>query len=72
MLWERLGKGEALDHVDSSSYRATYGFTATFGSRKVPVVGIRHMSRFVPSIEAIKRAWERQKATSVSLTLQQA
>lgn len=68
MLWERFGNGAALDHVDSSSYRATYGFTATFDSRKVPVVGIRHMSRFVPSIEAIKRAWERQKAVPVSLT----
>lgn len=61
ILWETFGNGEALDHVDSSSYRATYGFTATVGSRKVPVVGIRHMSRFVPSIEAIKLAWERQK-----------
>lgn len=67
-LWERFGNGAALDHVDSSPYRATYGFTATFGSRKVPVVGIRHMSRFMPSIEAIKRAWERQKDVSVSRT----
>lgn len=64
ILWETFGSGEALDHVDSSSYRATYGFTATIGSRKVPVVGIRHMSRFVPSIEAIKLAWEQQKARS--------
>lgn len=62
ILWERFGNGEALDHVDVSSYRATYGFTATIGSRKIPVVGIRHMSRFEPSIEAIKLAWERQKA----------
>lgn len=61
ILWERFGNGEALDHVDSSSYRATYGFTATIASRKIPVVGIRHMSRFVPSIDAIKLAWERQK-----------
>lgn len=64
ILWETFGSGEALDHIDSSSYRATYGFTATIGSRKVPVVGIRHMSRFVPSIEAIKLAWEQQKARS--------
>lgn len=60
ILWEAFGDGEALDHVDSSSYRATYGFTATIARRKVPVVGIRHMSRFAPNIEGIKLAWRRQ------------
>lgn len=62
ILWERFGDGEPLDHVNSSSYGATFGFTATIGSRKVPVVGIRHMSRFVPNTDAIQLAWERQKA----------
>lgn len=62
ILWERFGNGQPLDHVNTSSYYATYGFTATIGERKVPVVGIRHMSRFLPNTEAIKLAWERQKA----------
>nr|WP_319528078.1 hypothetical protein [Pseudomonas laurentiana] len=61
ILWEAFGNGEALDHVDASSYRATYGFTADIGGRRVPVVGIRHMSRFVPSVENIKLAWARQR-----------
>ena len=61
-LWEAFGNGETLDPVNVSSYKATYGFTATIGTRKVPVVGIRHMSRFEPNVEAIKLAWERQKA----------
>jgi hypothetical protein len=61
ILWEAFGDGEMLDHIDASSYWATYGFTATIGERKVPVVGIRHMSRFAPNVEAIKLAWERQK-----------
>lgn len=61
IMWEAFGNGEALDHVDSSSYRATYGFTATIAGRRVPVVGIRHMSRFVPSVENIKLAWTRQR-----------
>jgi hypothetical protein len=54
ILWEAFGNEDPLDHVDTSSYRATYGFTATIGTRKVPVIGIRHMSRFVPSLDAIK------------------
>lgn len=62
ILWERFASEQPLDHVDSSAYHATYGFTATIGERKVPVIGIRHMSRFVPNTEAIKRAWTRQKA----------
>ncbi|MCK6189916.1 MULTISPECIES: hypothetical protein [unclassified Pseudomonas] len=62
ILWENFGHGDPLDHVDRSSYRATYGFTATIGDRKVPVVGIRHLSRFQPSMDAITQAWERQKA----------
>jgi hypothetical protein len=66
ILWEAFGNEEPLDHVDSSSYRATYGFTATINNRKVPVVGVRHMSRFVPNIEAIKLAWTRQKARLAS------
>ena len=61
ILWEAFGDGDELDHVDTSSYRATYGFTANIEGRKVPVVGIRHMSRFAPNIEGIKLAWERQK-----------
>ncbi|WP_228758414.1 hypothetical protein [Pseudomonas pisciculturae] len=61
ILWERFGNGQPLDHVDTSAYYATYGFTATIGGRKVPVVGIRHMSRFVPNTQAIQLAWERQK-----------
>lgn len=61
ILWEAFGDGDALEHVDSSSYRATYGFTATIAGRKVPVIGIRHMSRFAPNIEGIKLAWRRQR-----------
>jgi hypothetical protein len=61
ILWEAFGNEDPLDHVDTSSYRATYGFTATIGTRKVPVIGIRHMSRFVPSLDAIKLAWTRQR-----------
>lgn len=62
ILWERFGNGQPLDHVDRSAYHATYGFTATIAGRKIPVVGIRHMSRFVPNTAAIKVAWARQKA----------
>ncbi|WP_435608088.1 hypothetical protein [Pseudomonas knackmussii] len=61
ILWEAFGDGEELDHVDSSSHRATYGFTATIEGRQVPVVGIRHMSRFAPNIEGTRLAWKRQR-----------
>jgi hypothetical protein len=65
ILWEAFGNQDPLDHVDTSSYGATYGFTATLGGRKIPVVGIRHMSRFVPNVDAIKVAWARQQARPV-------
>lgn len=61
ILWEAFGNGNDLDHVNTSVYRATYGFTATIGGREVPVVGVRHMSRFKPCVDAVKLAWERQR-----------
>lgn len=66
ILWERFGVGEVLDHVETSFYRATFGFTATINGRRVPVVGVRHLSRYVPQVEAIKRARERQSMFSRS------
>lgn len=64
ILWESFGVSGSLDHVDTSPYYATYGFTALVAGRRVPVVGIRHLSRFDFGHDGafVKTAWERQQS----------
>ncbi|WP_225776438.1 hypothetical protein [Pseudomonas sp. Marseille-Q5115] len=68
ILWESFGVSGSMDHVDTSAYYATYGFTALVAGRQVPVVGIRHLSRFDFGHEGalVKTAWERQRSKAPS------
>lgn len=60
ILLNSFGNGDTPDYVSVDPYYSTYGFTSTFGDSKIPVVGIRHLSRFKSANELIKLAWQRQ------------
>lgn len=61
LLLHAFGNGQKPQFVNSSAYYSTYSFKARFHDLEVPVVGIRHMSRFKPDINLIKQAWEIQQ-----------
>ncbi len=50
-----------IHEVESSNYYKTFSFLSKINNRKIPVVCIRHMSRFKPNIDLIKEAWDKQK-----------
>lgn len=64
ILWDSFGEGGSLEHVDTSAYYATYGFIALVAGRRVPVVGIRHLSRFDYGHEGalVRKAWGDQQS----------
>ncbi|MBD0684777.1 MULTISPECIES: hypothetical protein [unclassified Pseudomonas] len=62
ILYGAFGQGEVINHLCTGSHTATFGFTATIAGVRVPVVGIRHMSRFTARPELIHEAWKRQLA----------
>ncbi|NXZ88989.1 hypothetical protein HZI30_18805 [Serratia fonticola] len=56
LLLKTFGKGTVPEYVNKKSYFSTF-FTVRFKQPDVPVVGIRHMSRFKPDIGLIQQAW---------------
>ena len=64
ILWDSFGEGGSLEHVDTSAYYATYGFIALVAGRRVPVVGIRHLSRFDFGHKGalVRKAWGDQQS----------
>jgi len=60
VLFERFSVTD-MSITNHSNYYKTFSFTAEIDSRKIPVVCIRHLSRFKPCLNSIKSAWEIQK-----------
>ena len=60
ILLDTFGLKDTFHEEQSSSYYTTYSFLARFGDLHVPVVGIRHMSRFKPKTDLVKSAWKVQ------------
>ncbi len=61
LLLKAFGDGDEPEYISRNSYYSTFGFTARFKQFDVPVVGIRHMSRFKPDVQLIKQAWEKMR-----------
>lgn len=59
VLYERFGIGDIYES-NSSSYYKTFSFMAEISGQKVPVVCVRHMSRFKPCVDSIRKAWDYQ------------
>jgi len=59
IIFERFGISDInfkKDHV----YYKTFSFLAEINDKKIPVVCIRHMSRFKPCFDSIHSAWRYQ------------
>jgi hypothetical protein len=61
LLLKTFGDVDEPEYISRNSYYSTFGFTARFKQFDVPVVGIRHMSRFKPDVQLIKQAWEKMR-----------
>lgn len=62
ILLDRFGDRDTLHYEKpASSYYSTYSFIANINEQRIPVVCIRHLSRFKPDVEVIKSAWKKQK-----------
>ncbi|MBU9824909.1 hypothetical protein [Rahnella perminowiae] len=61
LMSDHFGKGGKPQYVNQSSYYSTFSFMARFKLSDVPVIGIRHMSRFKPDLQLIRKAWELQQ-----------
>lgn len=57
VLFNRFGVSEIAIANDNNYYK-TFSFIANINNHFVPVIGIRHMSRFKPCIDSIKKAWK--------------
>jgi len=56
LLLKHFGEAGTLKYSHPKGYYTTYAFYAKFHSQRVPVVCVRHMSRFKPHEEYIKSA----------------
>ena len=56
LLLKHFGEASTLKYSHPKGYYTTYAFYAKFHSQRVPVVCVRHMSRFKPHEEYIKSA----------------
>lgn len=65
ILYAAFGEGEEIDHVCQRTHTATFGFTASISGKRVPVVCIRHMSRYNMQPDLIRQAWNRQQVMQV-------
>jgi hypothetical protein len=59
IIYEKFGISE-IEVVNENVYYKTFSFISEIKGKKIPVVCIRHMSRFKPCIDSIKKAWEHQ------------
>ncbi|WP_214505497.1 hypothetical protein [Shewanella jiangmenensis] len=63
VLRKRFAVGE-IYQSNRSRYYNTFSFMSQIAGRRVPVVCIRHMSRFKPCVESIREAWDFQVKTN--------
>lgn len=59
LLLTTFGGGNEPEYISRDRYYSTFCFMARFQQCDVPVVGIRHMSRFKPDVQLIKQAWDK-------------
>jgi hypothetical protein len=64
LLLKTFGNGDEPEYISRNRYYSTFCFTARFKQFDVPVVGIRHMSRFKPNVQYIREAWEKTLTTA--------
>lgn len=64
VLLDRFGVSP-ISIVNDSSYYNTFSFMAEICGKRIPVVCIRHMSRFKPCFDSITQAWRAQVDLSV-------
>jgi hypothetical protein len=50
-----------IHEVENNDYYKTFSFLSNINEKIIPIVCIRHMSRFKPNTEFIKEAWNKQK-----------
>ncbi len=58
LMLHHFGKDGKPEYVSQNRYYSTFCFTAHFKHFNVPVIGIRHMSRFKPDVQLIQKAWD--------------
>ncbi|MBO2006687.1 hypothetical protein J4732_05725 [Serratia marcescens] len=54
LAFKAFGDGDEPEYISQDLYYSTFCFTARF-KQLMPVVGIRHMSRFKPDVQLIKK-----------------
>ena len=59
ILFERFAVSE-IKVVNENVYYKTFSFMSEIKGLKIPIVCIRHMSRFKPCVDSIKKAWKYQ------------
>ena len=59
VIYKRFGDNNEMYMSDDRSYHKTFSFLACIANKKIPVVCIRHMSRFKPNLNSIKNAVDR-------------
>lgn len=67
VLYNRFGDGQIYESNDNVYYK-TFSFLSKIEGRPIPVVCVRHMSRFKPCYESIRAAWKYQTDKICALT----
>ena len=61
ILLQHFGDPSTLRYAQQTGYYTTFAFSAVLNDVKIPVICVRHMSRFKPSEKCIKTAIELMK-----------
>ncbi|MEG7491699.1 hypothetical protein V6E43_09590, partial [Enterobacter hormaechei] len=61
ILLKHFGDPSTLVYTQQKGYYTTFAFSAVLNDMKIPVICVRHMSRFKPSEELIETALEMMK-----------
>lgn len=59
VIYEQFGHKCTPYISDDRNYHKTFSFLANIANKRIPVVCVRHMSRFKPNIKSIKNAVDR-------------
>jgi len=59
VIYDRFGVNE-INIANNHVYYKTFSFMSEIQGKKIPVVCIRHMSRFKPCLDSIRKAWKLQ------------
>jgi hypothetical protein len=65
ILYQKFGVSE-ISYSNESPYYNTFSFKSKIAGKQIPVVCIRHMSRYKPCMESIKKAWSVQTSAAIS------